>query len=67
MVIAQALPLTQEVLPQPLTALALDGRLMCVVTHQTTPLTLKVEDGQEEKILFRQQKSVHRPLIFGFP
>lgn len=59
--------LSQEALPQPLTALALDGSWMCMVTHQTSPVILLFDDGHQKKTHFLLYKSIHHTLILGFP
>lgn len=65
--VAKIIQLSKEELRQPLLASALDVRLMCEVTHQTSPVTLTFNDGHQEKIYFRLYISVHHPLILSLP
>ena len=48
--IAETLQLTLEALPQPISVTALDGKLLCLVTHQTSPVMLIFVNGHGEKI-----------------
>lgn len=65
--IADDLHLSQEALPQTLTASVQNGRLIFMVTHQTSPVTLIFDDGHQEKFRFFLYKSFHHPLILEYP
>ncbi len=65
--LAKQLNLTCESIPQPLSATALNGRLMCPVVHQTSPLSVILEDGHTEQMTFYLYHSTHHPLILGYP
>ena len=50
-------------LSQPLSTSSLDGRLMCKVTHQTSPVMLVFDDSHQEKVNFLLLKSVPLPWV----
>lgn len=37
---------------QPLSATTVDGKLLCKVTHQSSPVTLRFPDGHSENLAF---------------
>lgn len=51
----------------PLEACALDGRLICLVTHRTQSFTLRFPDQHTERISFHVYQSPMHPLILGHP
>ncbi len=65
--LAEQLQLESAAVSQPLSATALDSRLMCCVTHQTTPVTLSFKDCHTERLSFYLYHSTHHPLILGYP
>lgn len=65
--LAERLQLFSLPLEEPLSATALNGRLTCLVSHHTSPLTLIFEDGHTEQMTFYLYHSTHHPLILGFP
>ena len=54
-------------LEKPLTANALDGRLLAHVTHQTTPVSLILSGNHREMIQFKIIISPQTPLVLGSP
>ena len=52
-----------EILPQPITARALDGKILFNVTHVTEPITLTFADKHTEDIRFNLFNSALKPLI----
>lgn len=65
--LTEQLQFDSEPVPQPLSATALDGRLVCYVTHQPTPVTLSFKDGHIEMLSFYLYHSTHYPLVLGYP
>ncbi len=65
--LAQKLNLTSVPLPEPINASALDGRLLCIVTHVTSPVTLSFSDSHTEELSFHLYQSSLHPLILGHP
>lgn len=65
--LAEQLQLDSRPVSQSLSATALDGRLMCYVTHQTIPVMLSFRDGHTELLSFYLYHSTHHPLILGYP
>ena len=59
------IPLIQ--LEKPLTANALDGRLLARVTHQTAPVSLILSGNHRELIQFKIISSPQTPLVLGSP
>lgn len=53
-------------IPSPIPATAVDGRLICMVMEQTSPVTLEFYNGHNETIEFYLYQSNHHPLILGF-
>lgn len=54
-------------LPEPLDATALDGKLLWRVTHHTTPVEMSFPDGHKEILSFHVFESHQHPLVLGFP
>lgn len=54
-------------LASPITALALDGRLLAKVTHCTEPLTIMLSGNHREVIQFKILSAPTTPLILGHP
>lgn len=65
--LAKRLNLSSVCLDFPLSATALDGRLMYVVTHCTSPVTLTFSDAYSEKISFILYNVQQHPLVLGYP
>lgn len=65
--LAQKLGLRRIQILSPIPATALDGRLICMVIEETSPVTLEFDDGHSETMDFYLYKSNHHPLILGFP
>uniref|UniRef100_A0A3B3I1M0 ribonuclease H n=1 Tax=Oryzias latipes TaxID=8090 RepID=A0A3B3I1M0_ORYLA len=65
--LASKLHIKEVEMSVPLTATALDGRLLCYITHKTPPVTLSFPDGHSELITFHLFRSAAHPLILGFP
>ena len=61
------LSIKTEILPRPITARALDGKILFNVTHVTEPITLTFADKHTEDIRFHLFNSALYPLILGFP
>lgn len=57
----------QIALERPIRATALDGRLLCRVTHQTTPLRLEMSGNHSEALTFHVLHAPQQPVILGFP
>lgn len=65
--LAKKLHLVHKLIAHPLSAMDLDGRLMCHVTHQTSPVTMGFKDGHTGQLSFFLHHSVHHSLILGYP
>lgn len=65
--LAKRLGLNVVPLLRPLVAKALDGRLLCRVTHRTRPLQLIIANGHTESLSFHLFNSPSHPLILGYP
>ena len=65
--LAKRLGLNFVPLLRPLVAKALDGRLLCRVTHRTRPLKLIIANGHTESLSFHLFNSPSHPLILGYP
>lgn len=65
--LAKKLNLETFPLPRPMEASALDGRLLCRVTHHTQPLQLSFQDGHTELLVFHVFRSPEHPIILGYP
>lgn len=65
--LAKSLNLKVVLLDQPLEASALDGRLLCTVTHRTEPMVLVIDQEHREQISFHLFNSAQHPLILGYP
>lgn len=46
---------------------ALDNRIICLVTHQTQPFSVRFLDGHSEELCFHAYKSDCHLLILGHP
>lgn len=64
---AKRLHLTVSPLLKPLEARALDGRLLCRVTHRTQPIRLVMAQGHSEQLSFHLYCSPQHPVILGLP
>lgn len=56
-----------EPLPEPITARALDGRILAHVTHTTVPLELLISGNHHDKISFNLISAPRTPVILGYP
>ena len=65
--LAKRLDLELISLPKPLEAHALDGRLLCRVTHRTRPIQFTISKDHTEALSFQLLNSPSHPLILGFP
>ena len=65
--LAKRLELEFISLPKPLEAHALDGRLLCRVTHCTCPIQFTISKDHTEVLSFYLPNSPSHPLILGFP
>lgn len=65
--LAEQLGAMTEHLPEPLLATAFDGRLMCTVTHQTSPIRLCFPDSHYKSLSFHLYFSTSHPLVLGYP
>ena len=65
--LAKQLQLIPEPLPVPREANALDGRLLCHVTHRTPALSLTISGNHAEMISFLLIDSPQVPLVLGLP
>ncbi|KAK7926171.1 hypothetical protein WMY93_008481 [Mugilogobius chulae] len=65
--LAKKLQLTVSPLPKPLEANALDGRLLCRVTHRTQPVEIVMSRGHSEHVSFHLYSSPLHPVILGLP
>ena len=65
--LAKRLDLELISLPKPLEAHALDGRLLCRVTHRTRPIQFTISKDHTEALSFHLLNSPSHPLILGFP
>lgn len=65
--LAQQAGLELGSLETPLSANALDGRLISKVTHCTQPLKLLLSGNHQEILKFNIISSPHSPLILGYP
>ncbi|KAF7640957.1 hypothetical protein LDENG_00003150, partial [Lucifuga dentata] len=63
--LAKQLFLDIETLPQPLVAHALDGRLLCRVTHRTRPVGLLLSENHSEHLSFNLIHSPQIAIILG--
>lgn len=54
-------------LDSPVPATALDGHMMYLVTHCTSPLTLTFPDSHTERLTFHLFEAPQHPLVLGFP
>ena len=64
---ASQLGVGREVLGTPIHATALDGRLLCRVTHQTVPLQLNMSGNHHETLTFHLIHAPQQPVILGYP
>lgn len=65
--LAKKLNLSPVCLDTPSSATALDGRLMYLVTHRTSPVTLTFPDAHSEEISFHVYNAPQHPLVLGYP
>uniref|UniRef100_A0A673BEJ7 Gypsy retrotransposon integrase-like protein 1 n=1 Tax=Sphaeramia orbicularis TaxID=375764 RepID=A0A673BEJ7_9TELE len=65
--LAFKLGLSLSSLERPLEARALDDHIICRITHQTQPVTVRFADGHTESLSFHIYHSAAHPLILGFP
>ena len=65
--LAEQLGIEQEPLSQPIKATALDGRLLCTVTHRTIPLRLGMSGNHTELLTFHLIHAPQQPIILGHP
>lgn len=61
------LDIKTKILPQSITARALDGKFLFNVTHVTEPVVLSFFDKHTELISFHVFNSAQHPLILGYP
>ena len=59
--------LGREALEKPINATALDGRLLCRVTHRSTPVQMSMSGNHSETLSFHLIHAPHQPVILGFP
>ena len=59
--------LGREVLEKPINATALDGRLLCRVTHRSTPVQMSMSGNHNETLSFHLIHAPHQPVILEFP
>ena len=64
-VLVSSLGLKTHRLQTPIEAFALDGRLICKVTHHTQSLLLSFPDSHTERISFHVFKAPQHSLILG--
>lgn len=65
--LAMQLGINQEPLVEPINATALDGRLLCTVTHRTVSVHLGISGNHTESLAFRLMNAPQQPVILGFP
>uniref|UniRef100_A0AAQ4PPB8 ribonuclease H n=1 Tax=Gasterosteus aculeatus aculeatus TaxID=481459 RepID=A0AAQ4PPB8_GASAC len=65
--LAKRLNLKLIPLPKQLEAHALDGRLLCKITHRTGPIQMIISERHSEALSFYLFDSPSHPLILGFP
>lgn len=65
--LVKRLGLTPIPLPKSLEASALDGRLLCKVTHHTQPTQMIIDINHSESLSFHLFNSPLHPLILGYP
>lgn len=65
--VAKELGLEFISLSKPLEASALDGHLLCHITHYSQSVQLAFPDNHTETLSFHLFESVQHPLILGFP
>ena len=65
--LAEQLGIEKELLCQPIKATALDGRLLCTVTHRTIPLQLGMSGNHTERLTFHLIHAPQQPIILGHP
>lgn len=63
--LARKLNVSLSHLDSPIPATALDGRLIHLVTHRTSPVTLTFPDAHQENLSFYVFNTPHHPLILG--
>ena len=64
--LAKRLELKWILLLKPLEAHALDGRLLCRVTHRTSPIQMAFSKDHKESQSFHLSNFLSHPLILGF-
>ena len=67
MALASQLGIGQVVLEEPIHATALDGRLLCRVTHRSAPLPMTMSGNHNETLTFHLINSPQQPVILGYP
>ena len=65
--LAKRMGLPRQPLSQSLHARALDGRLLCKVTHHTPPVRITFADSHTETLSFHLYHAPQHPLILGHP
>ena len=65
--LAKRLNLRLIPLPKPLEAHALDGRLLCKITHRTDLIQMTISKEHTESLSFHLFNSPSHPIILGFP
>ncbi len=65
--LATQLGIKREPLPKPVPASALDGRLLCSVTHRTVPVHLGMSGNHQETLSFHLIHAPCIPVILGYP
>ncbi len=65
--LAAQLGIKWEPLPKPVPASALDGRLLCSVTHRTVPVHLGMSGNHQETLSFHLIHAPCIPVILGYP
>lgn len=65
--LANQLNLPPLPLAKPIDASALDGRLLCHITHHTPPVRLTFPDSHSEELCFHLYQAPLHPLILGYP
>ncbi len=61
--LASQLGIGQEALRKPIRATALDGRLLCRVTHQSAPLQMTMSGNHSETLTFHLFHAPQQPVI----
>ena len=65
--LAKRLNLSFVCIDSPVPATTLDGHVMHLVTHRTSPVTLIFPDSHTEQITFHLFDAPQHPLVLGYP